>query len=801
MSQLGERYNSAKKTILEREFAHLNEPQRKAVFTAEGPLLILAGAGSGKTTVLINRTAYLLKYGNAYFSKRLPAGLSESDVQFLEEAARAEKLPEGEDAQRVRSLLADYPPHPWQVMAITFTNKAAAELKHRLEVMLGEAEGNEVWAMTFHASCVRMLRRDADRIGFTSKFAIYDTDDQKRIIKQIMTELDIDEKAVAIRSVQSEISRAKNHMLTPEEYEAEADFDYAHKQIAKVYDAYCTRLRSMDAMDFDDLLIYTVRLLEDHDDVREYYRRRFRYIMVDEYQDTNQVQYKLVSLLTNDNRNLCVVGDDDQSIYRFRGATIENILSFDRTYADASVIRLEQNYRSTQRILDAANSVIANNLGRHAKKLWTANGEGAPIILYNSDSERSEAEYITQRVIEHVQGGGRYSDCAVLYRVAAMSSVIESHLMHSSVPYRVVAGRKFYDRKEIRDAIAYLCVIENPADIVRLTRIINEPKRGIGERTMQLATEIAQGLGITLFEVLGTADQYAVLSKSASKLIAFHSMISELSEASVDPEVSLSDLLRMLLDKSGYRHWLLMNDNKAEERLQNLSELASAMERYQQDAGDDASLGGFLEEVALATDIDSYDENADCVSLMTLHAAKGLEFPVVFIPGAEEGIFPGMQAMASPEEIEEDRRLAYVGITRAKEKLYIIHANYRMLYGHTVRNRVSRYVEEIDQSLLDKRGGERPKQSQSIEPRSRSWAQRFNDATSTATAVKTGSKTGGAGSAGGKFAVGDTVKHKIFGEGTVLSASAMGADTLLEVDFAKAGVKKLMANYAGLVRV
>lgn len=794
MSQLAERYQKAKKKILEREYAHMNEPQRQAVFTTEGPVLVLAGAGSGKTTVLINRSAYLLKYGNAWFSQELPAGLSEDDVCFLERFA--EGVESGEEAElRERNLLVRNAPQAWQLMTITFTNKAAAELKHRLAAMLGEEQSSGIWAMTFHASCARMLRRDAALLGFTPKFTIYDAEDQKRIIKQIMGDLDIDDKMLPIKTVIAEISRAKNSLMGPEEYAEEIGDDFRLKRVAQIYQLYRKRLTEADAMDFDDLLFYAVKLLESNDEVREYYQHRFRYIMVDEFQDTNQVQNRFVNMLAAGRRNLCVVGDDDQSIYRFRGATIENILSFDKNYSDAAVIRLEQNYRSTQKILDAANSVIANNKGRHAKRLWTANGEGDQIMIFTAESERSEAEYIAQRCAEYAADGGRYSDCAVLYRVSAMSGIIESHLMRAGVPYRVVAGRKFYDRKEIRDAIAYLSVINNPSDEVRMSRIINEPKRGIGERSFELASEIASGLGISIFEVLGTADQYAALSRSASKLKEFHSLISSFIDANNDPEVHLDKLLEMVIDKTGYRTNMILYDEKSQERLENLQELASSMIRYEQDNGEEASLGGFLEDVALITDVDSYDEDADCVSLMTLHAAKGLEFPVVFIPGAEEGIFPGMLTQANPEEVEEDRRLAYVGITRAKKKLYITHAMYRTLYGHTVRNKLSRYVEEIDPALTEKRGGVTKRPVQSAEDRANARMARFGNSNAITAGAVGGAKKKVT------FSEGDTVRHKIFGEGTVLSASSMGSDTLLEVKFEKVGVKKLMANFAALEKL
>ena len=796
MTELETRFIEARRAAMRKEFSRMNNEQMDAVFTTEGPLLILAGAGSGKTTVLINRAANLLKYGRAYYSDTVPYGLTSDDVEFLERYACAEEY--GMDADdRAVMLMADNPPRAWQLMAITFTNKAAGELKERLTAMLGE-EGGEVWAMTFHATCARMLRRDADRLGYESSFTIYDTDDQKRMIKAAMNELNIDEKNLPVKAVISEISHAKDSMIDPSGYESNAGSDLRLKQIAKVYSLYQKKLRDANAMDFDDLLFNTVLLLERNEDVRDYYQRRFRYIMVDEYQDTNHAQYRMVRLLADGHRNLCVVGDDDQSIYKFRGATIENILGFEKHYPDARIIRLEQNYRSTQNILDAANSVIAHNKGRHAKRLWTSNDKGGPIVVYSAADERSEAAFISTTITEHVAAGGKYSDCAVLYRANSLSSPIENHMMRAGIPYRVVAGRKFYDRKEIRDAIAYLSVINNPSDEVRLTRIVNEPKRGIGDRSIQLASEIAATLGISMFEVFGTADQYASLSRAAGNLKKFYTMMCELIEAANDPEVGLADLLDMVLDKSGYTLAMLASDEKAQDRIENLQELGSTMMRYEEENGEETTLGGYLEDVALVTDIDAYDDDADCVSLMTLHAAKGLEFPVVFIPGVEEGIFPNMVSMLDAAEIEEDRRLAYVGITRAKKQLYITHAESRILYGQTQRNKLSRYAGEIDGSLIEHKGlTQRNSTAQASDFTNRRDTARSSARNSTRVTAGAGS----APSSSGGFKPGDQVRHRVFGEGLIISASPMGSDTLLEIDFPKVGRKKLMANFAGLKKL
>ena len=796
MTKLSERFIQARQRIMREEFASLNDPQREAVFTTEGPLLILAGAGSGKTTVLINRAASLLKYGQAYFSDVLPFGVSESDIAFLEGFDAA--VATDEEKSRAVELLRVEPPHPWQIMAITFTNKAAGELKQRLSDMLGD-EGSGIWAMTFHASCARMLRRDADVLGYTSRFVIYDTDDQKRMIKAVMRDLSIDDRNLPEKAVINEISHAKDSMIGFEEFTRSAAADFRMEQIARIYTEYQRRLCAADAMDFDDLLFNTVRLLESSDEVLDYYRRRFRYIMVDEYQDTNKAQYRFIRLLAGERGNLCVVGDDDQSIYKFRGATIENILSFEKQFRNASIIRLEQNYRSTKTILDAANSVISHNTGRHAKKLWTEGEVGDKIVVFNADGERDEAEFIAARIGEWVTGGGRYSDCAVLYRMSALSSVIENQLMRGGIPYRVVAGRKFYDRKEIRDAIAYLSVISNPADDVRLSRIINEPKRGIGDVTFRRAQEIAAGLGLTAFEVLGTADQYAGLSHAAPKLMAFHDMIQELTELSEQPDADLGALLETTLSRTGYTDALLQSDDKAQERIENLEELTSTLIRYQEENEEEATLQDFLEDIALITDIDSYDEDADCVSLMTLHAAKGLEFPVVFIPGAENGIFPGMLTMASPDEVEEDRRLAYVGITRAKKKLFMTHCTYRTLFGHSVHNPRSMYIDEIDPSLIDSRGGRKPQPRSTYEERQRK--PHTNPDIEQSRRITVGAHAG----SGTGFAAGDRVKHRKYGEGTILSAHEMGSDTMLEIEFdvetEGKTIRKLMANFAGLKKL
>ena len=792
MSDLKQRYFTAKKKILEREFSRMNDMQRIAVFRTKGPLLILAGAGSGKTTVLVNRIANLIRYGDGYSTDSLPAGLTQGEVELLEDFAEG-NLPEKSDEDNMRAveLIAHFPPKPWRIMAITFTNKAAGELKDRLSAMLGES-GSEVWASTFHSTCARMLRRDGERLGYSPKFTIYDSDDSKRMMKDVMNYLRIDDKVLSVKTILSEISRAKEQMLTPKQYAAKAGSDFRLKKIAECYTTYQKRLEEADAMDFDDLLFQTVRLFQENDDVLEHYQNRFEYIMIDEYQDTNHAQYLFAKLLSEKHGNLCVVGDDDQSIYKFRGATIENILSFEKTFPEAQVIRLEQNYRSTQNVLDAANAVIKNNTERKGKNLWTANGSGDKIVHYQAQSEYDEAAFIAKCVENNVAAGMRYGDHAVLYRMNSQSNSIENYFMRAGIPYRVIGGHRFYERKEIKDMLAYLCVVANPDDEIRLKRIINEPKRGIGERTIDSASEIAAELGKSMFEVIREADSYQALARSSAKLKAFTDMIESFIDAA--DELTLSELLELILNKTGYISALRMSDDKAEERIENINELASNLLKYQKEHGDATDLGEFLEEVALIADIDNFDSDSDAVVMMTMHSAKGLEFPAVFMPGMEEGIFPGMQSILNPGEIEEERRLAYVGITRAKQKLYLISADRRMVFGNSHANPVSRFVEEIPEELIEDTCPEpvrrTPVTSQPVQKKRPSDNDLVGLRQKKVDSVKCSS-----------FAPGDRVKHKIFKEGTVVKVTPMGNDALLEIDFDSKGLKKIMANYAALKKL
>ena len=740
----------------------LNEMQQLAVDTTEGPLLILAGAGSGKTTVLVNRVEHIIS-----------------------------------------SHLAT----PWQVLAITFTNKAAGELRERLVSAIGE-EANDIWAYTFHSCCSRILRRFGEKIGYTNHFTIYDTDDSRRVMKQCQKQLGIEDKLINHKSILAEISRAKDSLISPEEYKQTAQNDFRKSKIAECYELYQAQLKKSDAMDFDDIIFNTVKLLEENEDVRNLYQTQFKYVMVDEYQDTNHAQYVLTSLLADKYKNICVVGDDDQSIYRFRGATIENILSFENHYKGAKVIRLEVNYRSTQNILDGANAVISHNKNRKGKTLFTRSGSGDKIVYKTVMSESEESQYIIDEIVKNVNNGMRYSDHAILYRMNAQSRNLEVMLTKSGISHRIIGGHRFFDRKEIKDIVSYLAVINNPSDNVRLQRIINVPKRAIGDTMFANVLEIGAGLGMSAFEVCERADEFQKTSRSASKLMNFTKMIRDFQEC-IENGMGLNDLLQEVLDVTKYLDYLQEEPETYEDRVNNIKELSSMFIKYEEES-EDANLSEFLEDVALISDIDSYNEDEDAVVLMTLHSAKGLEFPVVFIPGMEEGIFPGNQSMFSEEDLEEERRLAYVGITRAKKKLYLISSQQRMLYGQTSRNMPSRFLREIPSSVIDDQsvvarrstGFTTPRTAYANASRNELGHSSHNKIGSYTQSSSSAHKFGQAGNAAQKnnidFKVGDTVCHKSFGTGTVLTVTPMGGDVLLEVAFDKAGTKKMMANYARL---
>ena len=758
--------------IIKKEFNRMNNMQLKAVLSVDGPLLILAGAGSGKTTVLVNRIANLMKFGSAFGSNEVNARVDENTLNLMNVYYNGDNSVY-EDIKRVLSVDA---PMPWEILAFTFTNKAANELKDRLVLRIGES-ANDIWAGTFHSICVRILRRNAELLGFTKHFTIYDTDDSKRIMKDCQRLLNIDDKFLPHKSILAEISRAKDMLVPPEEFMNLGSGNYREKQIGECYAKYQKLLKSADAMDFDDIIFYTVKLLQENDDVREYYQNKFKYVLVDEYQDTNHAQFVLTKLLSEGYNNICVVGDDDQSIYKFRGATIENILSFEKNFRNAQTIRLEQNYRSTQNILDGANAVISHNEQRKGKNLWTSNGEGDKIILNTLDDEYGEGKYIADEIMKEMGTTGKFSDFAVLYRMNAMSNSIERAFVRSGIPYRIIGGHKFYDRMEIKDALAYLSVIVNHDDSVRLERIVNVPKRGIGASTIAYAKEIADALGISLFEVFKTANEYEKLKRSADKLIAFTQMIE--SFADLLTRESMSSVFISLLDETGYKAMTMADKEKGEERLQNLDELNNNLIRYK-DENPDGELSDFLEEVALMTDIDNYNADADTVVLMTLHASKGLEFPVVFIPGMEEGIFPGMQSMYDSAEIEEERRLAYVGITRAKQKLYLLNTRSRIIFGATKFNLPSRFLNELPAECYETRvPPKKPIKQKPVVKNTTGFGAEFGYQPKKSTDT---------------FMVGEQVTHRVFGKGMIVSLKPMGNDTLMEIAFEKVGTKKIMAN-------
>lgn len=735
-------------------FKHMNNMQQKAVFCTEGPLLILAGAGSGKTTVLVNRIAYILQSGLC---------------------------------------------KPWQILAITFTNKAAGELKDRIVNAVSEG-GDEIWAATFHSTCARILRRYGDRIGYSSHFTVYDTADQKSLLKRILNQLNYDEKRLPIKSIVAEISKAKDKMQTPEDMLKKTDGDFRKEMIAKVYQLYQSELINSDAMDFDDMLCNTVKLFEKNPDVLEYYQNLFKYIMVDEYQDTNKVQYKFVAMLADKSKNICVVGDDDQSIYKFRGATIENILSFESKFKNAKVIRLEQNYRSTKTILNAANKVIENNTARKGKTLWTENEGGEKIHVHTALSEREEASYIAQQILDGVASGRKFSDYAVLYRMNAQSNAIETAFSRSGIPHRIIGGHRFYDREEIKDMTAYLRVIDNPNDNVRLNRIVNVPKRGIGKTTMDRAGELAVLNNLSVFDVISNAENYPELSRATKKFKDFIVMINGLREAETSGDYSLAELYELILEHTDYKNYLKNEKENADVRIENIEELKSNIIKFEEEYGDEASLSAFLEEISLQTDIDNYDSEADTTVMMTLHSAKGLEFPVVFIAGMEEGVFPGVAIFSNPDELNEERRLAYVGITRAKEELYLTKTKSRMLFGSTTHNAPSRFVNEIPDEYV-KTSGDRVFSSFSSSsfgsgstsiPQKPSYEFNPNLAPYFKKPITKSNTT---------YNVGDNVLHKVFGKGMIVKAEKMGGDTMLEIVFETKGTKTLMANFSKMEKI
>ena len=760
----------------------LNEPQREAVYHTDGPLLILAGAGAGKTRVLTHRIAYLIEERNV---------------------------------------------NPWNILAITFTNKAAGEMRERVDSLVGFGS-ESIWVSTFHSMCVRILRRFIDRLGYDNRFTIYDTDDQKTLMKEVCKKVAIDTKVFKERSLMSAISSAKNELILPDEFELNAGGDFAKLKIAKVYREYEAQLKANNALDFDDLLVKTVQLLQTQPDVLENYQERFRYIMVDEYQDTNTVQFQLVRLLAGKYRNLCVVGDDDQSIYKFRGANIRNILDFEHEFSDACVIKLEQNYRSTGNILNAANRVIANNKGRKEKTLWTANGEGELVHLRQFDTGYDEADFIAEDIKKEVRAGASYNDHAVLYRTNAQSRLLEEKFVAMNVPYKIVGGVNFYARREIKDLLAYLKTIDNGMDDIAVRRIINVPKRGIGLTTINRIQESAAERGLGFYETLMAPELIPGIGRSAAKLDSFAALIEYFK--GLTGQMSITDLLREVIEKTGYMESLDSEDKEdAQARKENIDELinkAAAYEEAAEDRDEPATLSAFLEEVALVADIDSLDEEQDYVVLMTLHSAKGLEFPHVYLAGMEDGLFPSYMTITSDDrdDLEEERRLCYVGITRAEQELTLTCARRRMVRGETQYNKISRFIKEIPAELLDT--GSRRIEPETEVPvqqntyahareafRARAFGAAYSNGAGKSSGVSSGKSSQGlaslqkgsqlaAGSGGSPdYAEGDRVRHVKFGEGTVLEIRSGGRDYEVTVDFDSAGVRKMFAKFAKLVKI
>ncbi len=799
------RFLAARRAVIAARFENLNDMQREGVLTTQGPLLLLAGAGSGKTTVLINRIANLIAFGEGADSSEVPDYITEEDVTYLEEYLKTRDPAMQPQAERLCALR---PAAPWSILAITFTNKAANELKSRLQALLGDY-AMDVWAMTFHSACCRILRRDIDRLpGFTGSFTIYDSSDSERVMKDILHDLDVDEKALPPRLALSVISKAKDKRQSPEAFEKSAarSGDYRMERIGQLYAEYDKRLHEANALDFDDIILKTVELLEQFEEVRTYYQKKFHYVMIDEYQDTNQLQYQLSSLLAGGYENICVVGDDDQSIYKFRGATIENILSFEKSYRGTRVIRLEQNYRSTQAILTAANAVIAHNRGRKGKKLWTQNDAGDRVTVYEAPSERDEADYVAGRIIA-MSKGRNFKDFAVLYRTNAQSNAVEYSFKRNSIPYRIIGGTRFFDRAEVKDMLAYLCVINNRADELRLQRIINNPPRGIGAKTIEMAQRQALSAGVPLYTVISDPYSYPSLEKAAGKLMAFTVLIEECAE--LLQTMPLTDFYEEVMRRTGYLQMLEeKGDVESRTRAENVRELKSSIVSYMENT-DTPTLAGFLEEIALYTDIEQYDPDADAVVMMTMHAAKGLEFPNVFLVGFEEGLFPSNRSMNEPDELEEERRLCYVAITRAKKTLTISYARQRMLYGRTTTNLPSRFVDELPEEVVKRAGSPRPAWQQQQPPERRCgsfgrvsiYGDEYNDFSQVPArkkpqkdySIHTASKAAPKQS----FAAGEMVQHKAFGRGMILTVLPMGNDALLEIAFDGVGTKRLMANTAG----
>ncbi len=779
-------YLKLKQKAVRKFFQRMNDPQFEAVTTVEGAVLVLAGAGSGKTTVIVNRIANMVLFGDTCHQL----------TPIPEHPERLQEYLDGKTVsiEELQKLLAFRPVQPWQILAITFTNKAAGELKNRLTDTLGQ-NATMIHAATFHSACVRMLRTCIDRLGFHADFTIYDTDDSIRAIKAVMKEIDVSEKNFNPKSVLSEMSSAKNEMVSPEMYAEQVEFDYKKRTIAKIYGEYQKRLKSANALDFDDIIYFMVQILEENPDILEKFQNQYRYILVDEYQDTNHAQYRLVSLLARKHCNLCVVGDDDQSIYSFRGATIENILQFEDQFQECKTIRLEENYRSTQNILNSANAVIANNQQRKKKTLWTSAGEGDKIQLVNPSDEHQEGEFIAQIIEKGIAEGKQYSDFSVLYRMNALSNNVERAMIRHHIPYKVYGGIRFLDRKEVRDVLAYLCILSNPNDSVRFERIINVPKRGIGEGTASTIIQIANDLDMSPMDVVRNCQSFPAIAKRSGALLKFADIMDELeTQMSILPMEELFDLL---IEKTGYMAMLEEDKEENADRIDNVKEFRSNIVRYTKEH-EDPTLQEFLEETELYTDADR-TQTENTVSLMSMHSAKGLEFDTVFAVGMENNVFPSSRSLSDISQMEEERRLAYVTITRAKNHLYLLHARARLLYGYTRANEISTFIDEIPQELLFDVTKSQRSQTKSVKaPNSKisSMRQQMD-------AIKKQNSGAKAQNSGNPltFAVGERIQDKVFGEGTILRAEEMAGDYLLEIVFDTVGTKKLMAKYRQLKKI
>lgn len=782
-----------KKAALKKYFSRMNPMQQEAVFTVKGAVLVLAGAGSGKTTVIVNRIANMIKFGNAYADETGDA--RPNDIEFLKDYSNGEYDDDPDAILDVQDIIAVDTIKPWNILAITFTNKAANELRERLSEMLGD-DGRKINASTFHSACVRILRTEIECLGYGKDFTIYDSDDSKRLINSIVRdEMDISEKVFTVSSVQSEISFAKNRMISPERMLVDAGQDYRKKVIARVYNTYQERLKQSNALDFDDLLVLTVELFEKYPEVLKKYQERFKYIMVDEYQDTNYVQFKLVSLLAGEEKNVCVVGDDDQSIYSFRGADINNILDFEKHFSNAKVIRLEQNYRSTKTILNAANSVISHNNSRKEKTLWTDNDNGTKVYWYKSFDENDEAKFISNTIKNIYNLTGKYSNSAVLYRMNAQSNSIERAFVNEGIPYKVYGGMRFYDRKEIKDIIAYLAFVNNPYDMLRFKRIINEPKRGIGDATITLIEEISHDLNISPFGIMKKSDEYAPLTKKANTLKNIAGMFETLIEKSYT--MPLDEFYDFMLEKTGYFEYIKTFEN-AETRIEYIQEMRSSIVQYM-NSSPCPTLGGFLEDIVLYTEADLDNGSDDKVTLMTVHSAKGLEYDNVFVVGMEEEIFPSARSLDHEESLEEERRLAYVAITRAKNKLYLTSASQRMLFGQTHRNITSRFMREIGNESIEKHDN-----AIIVRRKSKTEDNPFtavHSSTLQQQLARNKMHSSITSSGNNDYSVGEKVKHNVFGDGTIISVKPMANDAMLEIAFDSVGTKRIMANLARLKKL